>query len=78
MRVHPDSARPFNPAMGAPYLAVNSSNDSSECASFFLATDWENERWAVHAIGVAWYIGTRTPTRLNFDAARMKDIVGVN
>jgi hypothetical protein len=56
------------------YLAVNSSKVSSECASFFLAADWEKARCAVQAMGVAREAGPRAPTRLICDAERTNDI----
>jgi len=64
-----------NPSADASYLAVNSSNVSSACASFFLAADCEKARWAVQAMGIARVAGTRAPTRLACDAERTKDMV---
>ena len=52
-RVPSTPARSCNPSLGAPYLAVNSSNVSSECASLFTTAVWEKARCAFHATGVA-------------------------
>lgn len=57
-----------------PYLAVNSSNVSSECWSRAGAL-CEN---ALNAMGAARYTGSRVPSRLALDAARTKDMVRLN
>lgn len=67
-----------SPSTDSSYLAVNSSKVSSACASLFRTADCEKVRWAFNATGVARWAGTRTPTRLTFDAARTKDMVRFN
>lgn len=66
------------PLPDASYLAVNSSNVSSACASLHLTADWEKARWAVQATGVERYTGARTATRLIFEVARTKDMLRLN
>jgi hypothetical protein len=78
LRTSPSPVRARSPSTDASYLAVNSSNVSSACASLALAADWEKARWAFQATGVERTTGARMAARLIFEVARTKDILCLN
>ena len=78
LRTTPSPVRARSPSTDASYLAVNSSNVSSACASLALTADWEKARWAFQATGVERTTGARTAARLIFEVARTKDILCLN